>query len=97
MNEHVRGITHRRTMEELERQYLENSDESLANIVESLFNINDPTEFHLHLTYLERRTKQAHENHKQFMDFFLMYHKTLKISEHCKSRDASMRTGLAIG
>ena len=97
INEHARGITHRRTMEELAKQYLENSDESLAKIIETMFNVNDPTEFHLHLTYLERRTKQAHENHRQFMDFFLMYHKTLKIAEHCKSRDAAMRTGLAIG
>ena len=84
-------------MEEMKRAYIENSDESLYNIVETLFSINDPTEFHLHLVYLERRTKQSHETHKELMEFFLMYHKTLKVAEHCKSRKAAMRTGLSIG
>ena len=97
INEHVRGITHRRNLEEFKRTYLENSDKSLADIMDSLFSVNDPTEFHLHLTYLERRTKQAHGNHKNNMDMFLIYHKTLKVAEHCKSRMAAMNTGLSIG
>ena len=94
---HMTGVTHRKNMEALKNAYLANSGESIHEILKNLFSINDATEFHLHLVYVERRLKLAHENHPLLMDFFLLYHPTLKIAEHCKTRDSAMRTGLTIG
>ena len=95
--QHDRGIIHRRNIEKYKSEYLENSHRTTQEIIESLYTTNDPTEFHLHLTYLERRTKQAHANHAKNMDLFLSYHKTLKIAEHCKTIGSSRNAGLSIG
>ena len=94
---HMKGIGHRKNMEELKNAYLENSGQAIHEILKTLYSINDATEFHIHLVYVERRLKLAHDSHPMLMDFFLLYHPTLKVAEHCKTRFSAMKTGIIIG